>query len=296
MHTLLLLRRHILTHTRDLVQKSWPVSLSAWILVPVLSVVLPLTGCTTGQATSPAVAAERLAEGSAADLDGYMDLGPARVVVTGKVGQDFAAIHNYAISTNDDELAAAAALSAIYLAPPEDADAGWQMIASTIDSTDPGLAVALASRRHELVANYEDMNRRGLQPYGTTWRDACNRRAARVIAESTRTADRSSGWFYDDEHGYATALTGFREAFDLLAPGGMSAQTNSDLLRRMGDAEAELDEAHAKSCAAAWDTQKRHGQERLNSIMMRVGMVLRDCRYETRMTRTSDVIELGAYR
>lgn len=296
MHTLLRLRRHILTHARALVHKSRPAYLPAWILVAMLTVVLPLTGCKAGHTISPAMVAERLVEGPAANFDGYMDLGPARVMVTGRVSQDFAAIHNYAISTNDDELAAAAALSAIYLAPPEDAKAGWQMIASTIESTDPGLAVALASRRHELVATYEDMNRRGLQPYGTTWRDACTRRAARVIAESTRTADRSSGWFNDDEHGYATALTGFREAFDLLAPGGMSSQTHSDLLRRMGDAEAELDEAHAKSCAAAWDTQKRHGQERLNSIMMRVGMVLRDCRYETRMTRTSDVIELGAYR
>lgn len=263
----------------------WRVATAALCLLTAVLALLLLSGCTTASAMATtseakpsidpnALLAEALIEGPSTDADGSAFIGRTQVYLVGKVAQDFNQIHAAAVRHGDDELAVAAALALVCLAPAHEQDAGWQLVGSCIAQTDTGLAVALARRRTEFVNWLERRQRRGLQPGSHVWRAACTARAGGMINEGSRRYSAAQGWFDDDEEEIAVAMVRFREAYDLMAPNGLSVDASIRIRDGIGMCESDLWASQAASANAAYGAQIDYGEQRLRSIMLRLGSAL----------------------
>lgn len=243
------------------------------------------------QRLAPAtVLAEAIIEGPSTNADGVAVIGREELVFVGKVSQDFRRIHTAATMNADDELAVIAAWALVCLAPEQEQHVGWQLLASTIETADGGLAVALAAHRQDFVRWLEDNQRRGLQVGSIAWRDACLRRATKVLGEASRQYDAAQGVFDDDEAEIAQAMIKAREGYDLMAPNGMSMSDSLAARHIVAACESDLWGSQAKSANNAYDNQVAHGQRRLAVMMRRLGSALEYTQHRTSPSyRQSDI-------
>jgi hypothetical protein len=266
----------------------WKAAGAALCLVAAILALLLLSGCQaassgasmTDPRSSPpsptveALIAEALVEGTSSDADGSAVIGGERLYFVGKVSQDLRRIHTAAVMLGDDELAAVAALAMVCLAPAHEQDEGWRLVASCIEQSDTGLAVAMARGRVEFIGWLENMHRSGLQPSTRAWRDACLARSSRMFDRASSHYQAAQGWVDDDEDQIALALTEFRESHDLATPSGLSVDGSLQIRRGVSMCEGDLWAGQAKSANQAYEVQVTHGEQRYRSIMGRLGSLL----------------------
>jgi hypothetical protein len=222
----------------------------------------------------PALVAEALIEGASTNADGNVRLGEEAISLSGDVPHDFARVARAAAKEQNIELAVAAALATLCLAPPHEQEDAWRLVATIIEQSDTGLAVALATRRSEIVTWIEHNRRQGLHAGAHLWREACARRCQQLVEQAMARYVRAQGVIDDDETEIERALLELREAHDLMAAHGLSVKASIRIRNAIGLCESDLWSSDVRQANAAYDELVKHGARRLESILHRLGTAL----------------------
>lgn len=222
----------------------------------------------------PALVAEALIEGASTNADGNIRLGNEAISLSGDVSQDFARVARAAAKEQNIELAVAAALASLRLAPPHEQEEAWRLMAMVIDQADTGLAIALATRRTEIVAWIEHNRRQGLDASSHPWREACAQRSRRLVEQASERYRNAQGMLDDDETEITRAMLELREAHDLMASNGLSVEASLRIRSAIGLCESDLWPGDVRDANALHGEHVMQGERRLESILLRLGAAL----------------------
>lgn len=246
-------------------------------LVALLAVVIIGTGCAVSPMAEGGSAAERLAEGASFNADQAFAVGPVAMTVTGSQQLDLAKLHVAASAVEDHELALAAAIVMLGTSGPDESHLGWRMLGKTVESSDAGLAAAIAQRRLELVAHVEGQLGTGLDSSAAQVRSAVVRRSCGAAGRARRSFDEAS-WTWtnwgDDERGMQESMLHALEAHALGRTAGLPSQDMLELLGTLGRAESELYAAQAEQVRSTWQDGMQSGQSRFIASLERARVVL----------------------
>lgn len=258
---------------------SFPSASSPLGMSPIVSACLGMALLCTGCASQglhgsadPVALVERLVEQESYDSDASVVVGAQSVPVTGAAIEDLARIHHAATRCQDYELALAASVTLIRVSDRDSVHLGWRLLGDTLEQCEPGLAVALAARRLELVSLLERECGFGLHDSASQIRRATVRRSYTSSVQS-KEIFRASRWtvtsWGDDESGIQRAMLFALEANDLLAHAGASHTDQFALLQQVQECEDELCSGQATDINKSWSSTIAHGESRLRGALLR---------------------------
>lgn len=234
------------------------------------AVFLGCVGTTTVDSTATV---ERLVEQRQYDGDAVVEVGSESIDLTGAMLEDLARVHQAATRSDDHELALATAVTMIRIAGPDAGHLGWRLLGQTLERSEPGLAVAIADHRLELVRSLERECGYGLQDSAMQVRSAAIRRSIACLRGSTEVYRDSKSWniftWGDDERGMQRAMVFALESNALMAAAGADHDMMLSILHQMEDCEKELYDGQPEDVRALWRSSMERGDARFRGALLR---------------------------
>jgi len=230
-------------------------------------------GCVGTTTVDSTATVERLVEQRQYDGDAVVEVGSESIDLTGAMLEDLARVHQAATRSDDHELALASAVTMIRIAGPDAGHLGWRLLGQTLERSEPGLAVAIADHRLELVSSLERECGYGLQDSAMQCRSAAIRRSIACLRGSTETYRESKSWnlftLGDDERGMQRAMVLALESNALMAAAGADHDMMLSILHQMEDCEDELSGDEAQDVRALWRSSMERGDARFRGALLR---------------------------
>lgn len=240
-------------------------------------------GCVGTTTVDSTATVERLVEQRQYDADAVVEVGSESIDLKGAMLEDLARVHQAATRSDDHELALASAVTMIRIAGPDTGHLGWRLLGQTVERAEPGLAVAIADHRLELVSSLERECGYGFQDPAMQFRAAAIRRSIACLRESAETYRQSSGTVLswgDDERGMQRAMVLALESNALMASAGADHDALLSILHQLADCESELWGDQAEAVRALWRSSVERGEARLRSALLRSATAMMPYRHD----------------
>jgi hypothetical protein len=235
-------------------------------------------GCVGTTTVDSTATVERLVEQRQYDGDAVVEVGSESIDLTGAMLEDLARVHQAATRSDDHELALASAVTMIRIAGPDASHLGWRLLGQTLERSEPGLAVAIADHRLELVSSLERECGYGLQDSAMQCRSAAIRRSIACLRGSIETYCESKSWnlftLGDDERGMQRAMVFALESNALMAAAGADHDMMLSILHQMKDCQTELSGGEAEDVHALWRSSMERGDARFRGALLRSSTAL----------------------